>query len=40
MIPEQAILYRVTAILDRLAVPYVVTGSLASSLHGTGDSST
>jgi hypothetical protein len=34
VIPEEAALERTVAMLERLAIPYMITGSVASSLHG------
>ena len=34
MTPEQAVLFEVVRALDRLGVPHMVTGSVASSYHG------
>jgi len=34
MTPEEEVLGRVVAMLDRLAIPYMVTGSVATSYHG------
>ncbi len=34
MTSEEAVLGRAVAILDRLAIPYMVTGSIATSYHG------
>lgn len=34
MTPEEEVLGRVVALLERLTIPYMVTGSLATSYHG------
>ena len=34
MTPEEEVLGRVVEILERLAIPYMVTGSIAASYHG------
>ena len=34
MTPEEEVLGRVIALLERLSVPYMVTGSIAASYHG------
>jgi hypothetical protein len=34
MTPEEEVLGRVVALLERLSIPYMVTGSIATSFHG------